>query len=197
MIFSLLFSLGYDLLPVVILLLFHEYSFTASMPVTTRLQAKRLISSSKEHSVSTSTNSPKGLSTSSQQTSSTKRLSSSWIDSIKELSCSSVAPSLLYLGSSSEVSTHDGSPPYFSTTVFQNLEFQNFKLIDAPSNMPLSVEVSSNLSHFLKMEADCEDNPNDLKMSPEMASIAKMIVIFLLRWPIRINLLKKGLSRMR
>ncbi len=43
------------------------------------------------------------------------------------------------------------------------------------STTPLSVRLSSEYPHYLKMEADCKDNSNDMKMSPEMANIAQMI----------------------
>jgi hypothetical protein len=135
--FLLLFSLGFNLCFVIILFLltmispskgilneFDVSSFFVSMPVTTRLQAKRLIGSSKELSISSSINLSKELSTTTQQNSSQQHLLSSSKNSCKELSRSSINASLSCLVSSFQSSTNGDSLSISSTTTFQNLEFQ-------------------------------------------------------------------------
>lgn len=152
----LLFSLGFDQcfvttlffltmnsLPKGILNKFDVSSLFTLMLVTTRLQAKQLIGSSKELSLSPLINLSKELSRTTQQSSSQQHLLTSSKDSCKELSRSPIDATLSCLESPFRSSTNGVSLSISLTTTFQNLEFQNSKSVFAPITTPLSTYSAS------------------------------------------------------
>jgi hypothetical protein len=154
---------------------FSDYSSFDLMPVTTRLQAKRLIGSPKELPISTPINLPKELSPTLQHRSSKEHLPTNSTDSSKELPSPSLVPISSGSLTSSIISDHSDCLQFSSMTIFQNVEFQNFKSTNASLTPFLSAQMSLDFTHSSKMEADCKDTSNSRAMSKDMVNIAELI----------------------